>query len=89
MRASFLCFAILPAALFFVPQPSQAKVWYPWCSSEFGHMSPSNCYHRNKADCLATLKGLGGRCYEVSVPGDRLGKSAACVTAAVPATERR
>jgi Protein of unknown function (DUF3551) len=64
MRALILGLAILPAAIAFMPRPSAAIVWYPWCSTEFGSMSPENCYHRTKAQCEATVSGLGGRCYQ-------------------------
>ena len=68
MRPLILGLAMLPAAIAFMPQPSAAIIWYPWCSTEFGSMSPENCYHSSKAQCQATVRGVGGRCYENPTP---------------------
>jgi hypothetical protein len=37
---------------------------YPWCALYSGWNSATNCGFMTRAQCLATISGVGGSCYE-------------------------
>jgi len=56
---TILVAAILMTALQLLPATAQARE-YPWCARY--DWTTSNCGFVSFAQCLATIRGIGGRC---------------------------
>ncbi|MGC1465423.1 MAG: DUF3551 domain-containing protein [Pseudolabrys sp.] len=57
--------AITLAAMLTSAAPARAEVLYPWCALEGGKGGgATNCGFVNRAQCMATISGIGGYCYE-------------------------
>ena len=62
-----LCGALLSlaAAAGFMAVPAKAEVYYPWCAQYGGGSHGINstvCSFATHAQCMATVRGLGGFC---------------------------
>jgi len=52
-------------AMFAPPLPARAETLYPWCAEYAGREDQAtNCGFVTMAQCMATISGIGGRCYE-------------------------
>jgi len=64
MRRMYLMAMIL--AVIAVPMTTslvvQAEVTYPWCAYYGFHYGATNCGFVSRAQCMATLRGIGGSC---------------------------
>jgi hypothetical protein len=58
-----IAFAALTAAMLLAGTPAQASNEYPWCA-HYGAlgMGATNCGFSTRAQCLATISGIGGIC---------------------------
>jgi hypothetical protein len=63
--AGLLAAAALAIVLFH-PAPVRAEILYPWCAVFSGGDGDngSSCGFVTHAQCLATISGTGGTCYE-------------------------
>jgi hypothetical protein len=48
----------------FVPRPSAAAIYYPWCAQLDIRDGGRTCAFVTKAQCMASLGGIGGFCYQ-------------------------
>jgi len=68
MRSPILSFVVLIAALLGKIQAASAQspASYPWCARFFGGelVGATSCYFTSKEQCMTTLSGIGGYCYE-------------------------
>lgn len=44
--------------------PASAEVQYPWCAQYRRPVDATNCGFVNYQQCMATISGVGGICYE-------------------------
>jgi hypothetical protein len=44
--------------------PARAEIQYPWCAQYPRRIGGSNCGFVTRAQCMATISGIGGWCYE-------------------------
>jgi hypothetical protein len=51
-----LCAAFAP--------PARAEVQYPWCAKYQPPLDATNCGFNTYQQCLATISGIGGFCYQ-------------------------
>ena len=58
--------AMFLALSFALPVPSHAEIAYPWCAQYFERSGGggTNCGFVTHAQCMATVSGIGGVCYE-------------------------
>lgn len=54
------------ALSFALPVPARAEIEYPWCAQYFERSGGggTNCGFVTHAQCMATISGIGGTCYE-------------------------
>ena len=68
MRLSLPSLVLIAAALLGEIQAASAQspTSYPWCSRYFGRGmgGATSCYYTSKAQCMATVTGIGGYCFE-------------------------
>jgi hypothetical protein len=68
MRSPILAFVVLIAALLGKIQAASAQspASYPWCARFFGGelVGATSCYFTSKEQCMTTLSGIGGYCYQ-------------------------
>jgi Protein of unknown function (DUF3551) len=68
MRSRILLLALVSAALLGVTEPASAQspYSYPWCSRQTNGPSASatSCYFSSHAQCVTTISGIGGWCYQ-------------------------
>jgi hypothetical protein len=68
MRSPMLSLVVLAAALLGEIQAASAQspTSYPWCARYFGGwmVGATSCYFKSKEQCMTTLSGIGGYCYE-------------------------
>jgi hypothetical protein len=67
MRSPMLSLVVLAAALLGEIQAASAQspTSYPWCARyNFRDSSATSCYFTSKEQCMTTLSGLGGWCYQ-------------------------
>jgi Protein of unknown function (DUF3551) len=68
MRSPIISFAVLIAALLGKIQAASAQspASYPWCARFFGGelVGATSCYFTSKEQCMTTLSGIGGYCYQ-------------------------
>ena len=53
--------AIAALALVFASNPARAEIEYPWCARYSG-FGATNCGFTSRAQCMATVAGVGGIC---------------------------
>jgi hypothetical protein len=67
MRSQMFSLAIVSATLIWVPAPASAQsaYSYPWCSRQTaGKSDTTSCYFTSYAQCMTTISGIGGWCYQ-------------------------
>ena len=68
MRLSMLSLFLIAAALLGEIQAASAQspTSYSWCSRYFGRGmgGATSCYYSSKAQCMATVSGIGGYCFQ-------------------------
>jgi len=48
-----------------LPSSAQSPYDYPWCSRQLGFGGgPTSCYFTSYQQCLTTIHGIGGYCYQ-------------------------
>jgi hypothetical protein len=43
---------------------AQSPTSYPWCARYYKEGAPTSCYFASYQQCMTTLSGIGGYCYE-------------------------
>jgi hypothetical protein len=67
MRYRIFLLALVSAALMGVTEPASAQspYSYPWCSKQiYGRDVTNSCYFTSYAQCMTTVSGIGGWCYQ-------------------------
>ena len=68
MRLSMLSLLLIVAALLVEIQSvsAQSPTSYPWCAKNFDSwlFSSISCYCTSREQCMTTLSGIGGFCFE-------------------------
>jgi hypothetical protein len=67
MRSRIFFLALVSAALMEVtgPASAQSPYSYPWCSRQTaGKGDTTTCYFTSYAQCMTTISGIGGWCYQ-------------------------
>ena len=67
MRLPILLLFLVAAALLgeIHAAPAQSPTSYPWCARAYKMESSSiSCYFTSRAQCMTTLSGIGGYCFE-------------------------
>jgi Protein of unknown function (DUF3551) len=68
MRSRIFLLALVSAALMGVTEPASAQspYSYPWCSRQTygGSATTTSCYFTRYAQCMTTISGIGGWCYQ-------------------------
>jgi hypothetical protein len=67
MHSRILLLALVSAALMgvTVPTSAQSPYSYPWCSRQHGGRDTATvCYFTSHAQCMTTISGVGGWCYQ-------------------------
>ncbi len=65
-RSVELLAVAISAAMLMVASPARAEVFYPWCAGYSGGRAAggTNCGFVTRSQCMATISGVGGWCYE-------------------------
>jgi hypothetical protein len=64
MNRSIIAMLATMTAWLALPDPTVAMPYYPWCSIRPFSGGAKQCYHASKAQCMATISGIGGLCIE-------------------------
>ena len=67
MRLPILCIVLITAALSadIVPAAAQSPTSYPWCARiPKTDGDATSCYFTSYQQCMTTLSGIGGYCYQ-------------------------
>jgi hypothetical protein len=67
MHSQIFSMALVSAALIgaTVPASAQSPYSYPWCSRQTaGKSDTTSCYFTSYAQCMTTISGIGGWCYQ-------------------------
>jgi hypothetical protein len=66
MRLTILSLLLIAAALLgeVDAASAQSPYSYPWCARYYKEGSPTSCYFTSYQQCMTTLSGIGGYCYE-------------------------
>ena len=66
MRLPILSLFLIAAALLVVQTASaQSPTSYPWCARPYKmESSATSCYFTSREQCMTTLSGIGGYCFE-------------------------
>jgi hypothetical protein len=68
MRSQIFLLALASTALMGVTESAsvQSPYSYPWCSRQtYGSKgATTSCYFTNYAQCMTTISGIGGWCYQ-------------------------
>jgi hypothetical protein len=66
MRLPILCLVVAASALAAAGQTASAQsaYSYPWCAKYFGKLEGTSCYYKSYQQCMVTISGVGGYCYE-------------------------
>jgi hypothetical protein len=66
MRLTILSLFLIAAALLgeVDAASAQSPYSYPWCARYYKEGSPTSCYFTSYQQCMTTLSGIGGYCYE-------------------------
>jgi len=67
MRTAILVAAVL-ATIEFMPRPGAAAIYYPWCAQYYNLSSSRSCAFVTRDQCMASLGGIGGYCYDNPKP---------------------
>jgi Protein of unknown function (DUF3551) len=68
MRTAILATAAL-AVVEVMPRPAAAAIYYPWCAAYYiGQGGARSCAFLTRDQCMASLGGIGGYCYENPKP---------------------
>jgi hypothetical protein len=43
---------------------AQSAYSYPWCPRYYGKLEGTSCYFKSYQQCMTTVSGIGGYCYE-------------------------
>jgi hypothetical protein len=43
---------------------AQAPYSYPYCAKYYTRGTPTSCYYASREQCMATVSGIGGYCYQ-------------------------
>ena len=62
--AIFAAFVLSALAAKVLPSSAQSPYDYPWCSRQLGFGGPTSCYFASYQQCLTTVRGIGGYCYQ-------------------------
>jgi hypothetical protein len=52
------------SAMFAIASQARAEIEYPWCAQYSDISGATNCGFVSRAQCMATVSGIGGFCYE-------------------------
>jgi hypothetical protein len=65
MRPTIVAFA-LAAAFVGAPQTASAQspYSYAYCAKYYTRGTPTSCYYASWGQCMATVSGIGGYCYQ-------------------------
>ena len=57
---------VLAAAVLGAPQTASAQspYSYPICAKLYTRGTPTSCYYASREQCMATVSGVGGYCYQ-------------------------
>jgi Protein of unknown function (DUF3551) len=67
MRLPILSLFVIAAALLVEIQAASAQspTSYPWCAQyPSGQVGATSCYYTSYQQCMTTLSGIGGYCFE-------------------------
>jgi Protein of unknown function (DUF3551) len=68
MRSRIFLLALVSAVPMGVNEPASAQspYSYPWCSRQTygGSATTTTCYFTSYAQCMTTISGIGGWCYQ-------------------------
>ena len=68
MRPPMLSLFLIAAVMLGETQAASAQspTSYPWCARYFGGamVGATSCYYKSYEQCMTTLSGIGGYCYE-------------------------
>jgi Protein of unknown function (DUF3551) len=67
MRMPILSLLLIATALLgeIHAAPAQSPTSYPWCARSYKMESSSiSCYFTSRAQCMTTISGIGGYCFE-------------------------
>jgi hypothetical protein len=66
MRFLILSLVVASAALMSAADPASAQsaYSYPWCARMGSRNGPTSCYFTSREQCMTTLSGIGGYCYQ-------------------------
>jgi hypothetical protein len=67
MRSPMFSLTFASAALIGLTElaSAQSPYSYPWCSRQvFGLTSTTSCYFTSYQQCMTTISGIGGYCYQ-------------------------
>jgi Protein of unknown function (DUF3551) len=66
MRLPILCLVVAVSALAGASQTASAQspYSYPWCAKYYGKLDGTGCYYKSYQQCMVTISGIGGYCYE-------------------------
>jgi hypothetical protein len=78
MRLPILSLLLIAAALLGVQAASaQSPTSYPWCAKAYKtDTSAISCYFTSREQCMTTLSGIGGYCFQSLYYHAPLGKTA-------------
>jgi Protein of unknown function (DUF3551) len=80
MHLPILSLLLIAAALLGEMQvaSAQSPTSYPWCAKSFKMESSSgiSCYFTSREQCMTTLSGIGGYCFQSPYYHSTLGKTA-------------
>jgi Protein of unknown function (DUF3551) len=63
--AAGICAGALAAVIFAnEPAAAQSPYSYPWCARYSGRFGATSCYFTSYQQCMTTLSGIGGYCYQ-------------------------
>jgi hypothetical protein len=71
--ATFAAVVLSVLAAEVYPSSAQSPYDYPWCSRQLGFGGPTSCYFASYQQCLTTVRGIGGYCYQIQLTGVQLG----------------
>jgi Protein of unknown function (DUF3551) len=66
MRSPILLLFLIAAALLGEIQAASAQspTSYPWCAKYFRRGGATSCYYTSYEQCMTTMSGIGGYCYQ-------------------------
>jgi uncharacterized protein DUF3551 len=66
MRLPILSLVVAVCALAGAGQTASAQsaYSYPWCAKYYGKLEGTACYYKSYQQCMTTVSGVGGYCYE-------------------------